>query len=585
MHRHCRDEKMRKCGCERHKKCCCECFDYVIVGAGTAGCALAAKLSDKVNGEFKNSVLVLEAGENLVNDPTVLANNVFAAGSMALDPKYSVVYQAVLDPATRGPYSDGRLLGGSSAHNGLQCYRGAPKQYDEWAAETGETAWSYDNLRNNVMKPFEHYTPNGTGANLGERGVNGPLFITQEPPLDGDDFMQAFSTATNAPFVDDLNDPTLGVVGCGANQNWVTPTYLGENSIRSFSTNAYLTGTDAPDAVTPPNVIPPIVNADLKGLDGRKLEIRTNAWVKRVVFNSNNDARCVEYVINNKKQKCKKVKAKKEIILCAGTTVDAAILQRSGVADSVLLNSLGIPLVYHNPNVGENMENHYGAVAVMSGETIPLPRVASAFVNLSSTPALPAPYNYPDIDERLVQLFGANASFFLPSGIRNVLGITEGISIFNINDTPKSKGRVKIISADPFIEPEVELNLYSDGVFDTFGTDANKVVTWFKILKNIETNTGGAFSVLYPTPDQYTSDEKLFQAALDTNNFFTYHTSGTCRMAANAATGVCDGKLKVFGVNKLRVADCASVPTIETGNTAYQAFVVGLQCAEFILNP
>lgn len=577
---HCENTcKNRKSPCE------CEKFDYIIIGAGTAGCALARKLSDKIGDKYKHSVLVLEAGENLNADPLVRANNVLVASAMALDPKYSVVYQATLsDPFSRGPYSDGRLLGGSSAHNGLQCYRGAPKQYNEWAAQTGETAWLYNNLLTNVMKPFEHYTPNGTVANPAQRGLNGPLFITQEPPLDSDPFMQAFATTANAPFVTDLNDPTLGVVGSGANQNWVTPPYLGPNSERSHSANAYLTGISAPDAVTPPTVIPPVVDANGKGLDGRKLLVRLNSWVKRIIFDSNNNAKCVEYVTSDDKQKCKRVRAKQEIILCAGTINDAAILQRSGVGDAALLNSLDIPVVYNNSNVGQNIENHYGSVAIMSGETIPLPRVASAFTNLSSNPPLPAPYNYPNIDERLFQLFAMDAAFFLASGIRNVLGITDGISIFNINDTPKSKGATRIVSLNPFIQPEVNLNLYSDGAYNVFGTDANKVVTWFKILKNIEINTGGAFSVLYPTPDQYASDADLFQAALDSDSYFTYHTSGSCRMGASPANAVCDGRLRVFGVQRLRVADCAAVPVIETGNTSYQAFVVGNQCARFILN-
>jgi len=579
-HREDRRCKEKKHSCEYEK------YDYVIIGAGTAGCALARKLSDKISGKYKNSVLVLEAGENLNADPLVRANNVLVGSAMALDPKYSVVYQPTLsNPFNRGPYSDGRLLGGSSAHNGLQSYRGAPKQYNEWAAQTGENAWLYTNLLNNIMKPLEHYTPDGTVANVAQRGLNGPLFITQEPPLDDDPFMQVFATTANAPFVSDLNDPTLGVVGTGANQDWVTPTYLGPHSERSHSANAYLTGISAPDAVTPPTVIPAVMDDSGKGLNGRKLEVKFNSWVKRILFDHCNNARYVEYVTSDNKQKCKKVKARKEIILCAGTVNDAAILQRSGVGDETLLNSFDIPVVYANSNVGQNIENHYGAVAVMSGETIPLPRVGSAFTNLSSNPPLPAPYNYPNIDERLFQLFAMNASFFLPSGIRNVLGITEGISIFNINDTPKSRGSTKIISVDPFIQPHIDLNLYSDGPYNVFGTDANKIVAWFKMLKNIEVNSGGAFSVLYPTPAQYASDDSLFQAAIDSDSYFTYHTSGSCRMGSSPANAVCDGKLRVFGVQKLRVADCAAVPVIETGNTSYQAFVIGNQCAEFILNP
>jgi choline dehydrogenase len=541
-------------------------FDYIIVGGGTAGCALAAKLSDPDprTGKFKNSVLVIEAGANLTKDPNVLNNNLFAAGALTFDPKYSKVYSVYSTDTIPAVYTDGRMLGGSSAHNGLQAYRGSPDVYNQWAQITGDDRWSYNQLLKHDMLKMEHYTPNGTPLNPAQRGTNGPLFITQEPPLDNDPFMIAFSEGTNTPFVPDLNDPTYGDIGVGANQNWVTPPYLGPNSIRSFSANSYLTGI-------PSEGIPAIINQKGFGLDGRKLRVVFNATVNRILFNKHNVAKKVEFILNDDTETVLRIKPRKEVILCAGTIVDAVILQRSGVGDPKLLKSLGIPVVFDNPNVGANMQNHYGPTGVISGSTIPLPRIGNAFMDLS--PFMPA-------GVRRYQALIINSPAFLPAGIRTALGITSGVTVAAVDVTPKSLGTVKIVSRDPFIEPRIDLNVYSDGPVNEPGTDAYEAVSFYKLLQNIADAAGE--TVLFPPPADYVAgDEALLNDAFNTL-LIAYHDSGTCRMALSPETGVIDGKLRVFGVKKVRVASCASAPVIETGNTAYQAYVIGLEAARII---
>ena len=189
---------------EGTKKLCA--YDYIIVGGGTAGCALAAKLSDPdpVTGKFCNSVLVLEAGENETQNPLVLVNNIFSAVASANNPELSVVsltytQTEAVNPFNPSYYLEGRQWGGSSGHYYLQCVRGTPDVYDQWAALSGDPRWSYNNLLKNVMIPMEHYTPDGTIPDPSQRGFHGPLFITQEPPLNHDSFMSSGFDGNEGP--------------------------------------------------------------------------------------------------------------------------------------------------------------------------------------------------------------------------------------------------------------------------------------------------------------------------------------------------------------------------------------------------
>lgn len=558
--------------------------DYIIVGNGTAGAALAAKLSDPVNGAYVNSVLVLEVGINRDNDPAVLGSNIFDTIPLTWDPKYSRTTVAyTYDPeGAVAPYTDGQLWGGSSAHNGLQAYRGTAA-YDQWATISGNPEWSYNNLLQNVFLPMEHYTPNGTVADPAQRGLTGPLFITQEPPLDSDAFMQAvrFGTVPTTPFVSDLNNPSLGVVGVGAGQDYVTPPFLGANSIRSFSSNSYLTGIPAINTGGAP--IPAIVDADGNGLNGRKLKITSNAVVSRVLFNGTT-AIGVEYILSDDRETVIQVYARKEVILSAGTIATAAILQRSGIGDAALLNSLGIPVVFANSNVGQHVLNHYGPAAVFTGgdpevSTIPLPRFGFAFVDL-------APAMSPGV--RRYQILISNGTLFFNAGIAQALEIPPtGVTLSAVDVTPHSEGSVTIASADPFVSPRVDFNFYSDGLFTTPGTDAYKAVQFYRTyVKNVETALQADFPgavVAYPTPAMYAdnTNAQLFAAALNTF-LVTYHAVGSARMSLTPATGVVDGNLRVHGVKNLRCADNSVVPVIEEGNTAYEAFVIGLELARII---
>lgn len=543
--------------------------DYIIVGLGTSGATLARFLSND------NSVLVLEAGVNLATDSLVLSPNITDAFVMWPDPKYSLTsvpnygtYVEGVSGLNTGllpePYTDGRMWGGSSAHNGMLAVRGSTADYDHWAAVSGNVDWSYSNMLP-LMLYMEHYIANGTAADTQQRGLSGPMFISQAAPAGNYSFMQNFATAVSAPLVPDYNDPTNNGqnpkpnylnVGVSANQTWTTQ--VPPNGERSFSINGFL-----PKSVIDYNTG--------KGLNGRKLQVVSSATVVRVLFNGTK-AVGVELILNGNREEVLTVFANKEVILSSGSIHDAAILQRSGIGDKTLLDSLKIPVVYNNPNVGANLQNHYGpvgAVTLSTGALAPF-NIYQSFFDIAPSTGV----------RRIQSFFQAGAALFPQPEVLRLLGVQNPGVMSPIVTVPfqlvknSSRGTVKIISTDPFIDPEVNFNFYSDGSYQTPGTDAANAVACFKMLQNIQGST-----VIYPTQADFDSgDEQLF---IDAQNMFLIqdHAAGTCSMASSADNGVVNGNLQVFGVSNLRVVSVAIEPTIETGNPAYTAYLIGLRAA------
>lgn len=519
-------------------------WDYVIVGNGTAGATLASELAK----DGKHSVLVLEWGENRTSDPAVLSPNVFAfSNTLTYDPLYAInqIVNVTFSPSLPQffIYSDGRMWGGSSAHNGLFAVRGTPTLYNNWALLSGQAKWSYNNLLP-LFLATEHYTPNGTVSNPAQRGSNGPLYITQSAPVSSDAFAIAVGTGTGSPLITDYNDPSLGNIGVSAHQQWITPT---PDSFRSFSVNAF----------TPIGVA---LSENGHGLGSfRKLRVVSNALVNRVVF-KHKKAVGVEYYLDGDANKAIFVKAKKKVILCAGSSWSPGILERSGIGDAALLNSLGIKVIVDNPNVGEHLLNHYGASGFFTGTTSASPFL-DAYIDLS-------PYEPADGTRRL-QLIGLDTG--------------SGIAALGFLLQPKSEGNVHIVSTNPTVYPRLDLNMYSDGSVSTPGTDAYNVVSFLKILQSIDTAFAGGVLVSPPASVYAGGDSALLDYAQTLSHMsVAYHAVGTCRMGLSSANAVVDGNLNVFGVKNLMVADVSIEPLIQDGNTAYAAYFIGMVAANII---
>ncbi len=591
-------------GCAQPEEKCNDIFfktvDYIIVGGGTAGLTCAWGLTN----DKKTSVLVLESGLDLTADPAVLSPS-FAAfvSPLTNDPKYAYTYATNPATSTQVIYSDGHLLGGGSAHNGLQCVRGTPDVYNEWAVLSGNPDWSYANLLPLFLNQ-EHYKPDGTIANPAQRGLSGRLYMSQQTPLT-DPFSAAVAAGLGVPQIADYNDhfaipmPPFyaNTVGVSANQQFATdfcPTQT--CGVRSYSGNSYLKGITTEQGANPP--VLPIVDAHNNGINGRKLFVRTSTTVSRILFNGTR-AIGVELIIN--KGPCTKTLrtfAKQGVILSAGSIHTPALLQLSGIGRASDLVPLGINVILENDNVGYNLQNQYGVGVLMRNvctfdtppcTTPPLFELNTAWHDLGVGDGV-----------RRVQadyLTGA----FLPAGIAATLGLTVDQAQLTLNDIfffnfildPLSLGSVVIRSTDPLTAPYINLNMFTDtaGVGGT-SQDLADAVTIFKLAKQIAAaQPGGTFEdVLYPPMDHYPfplgtapagDDSFLEQDALH-NPIISFHACGTCRMSLTPDTGVVNGRLKVHGLDNVYIADNSIMPKSTTGNTGYPAFFIGLRLAKFL---
>ncbi|HEX4069205.1 MAG TPA: GMC family oxidoreductase [Candidatus Babeliales bacterium] len=510
-------------------------YDYIIVGGGTAGCILARKLSD----DHHNSVLVLEAGGNYVHNPIVLDPDwVDNGGTLLTDPRFAINYPILMPPLTVHSYSEGHSLGGGATHNFLLAVRGTPSIYNEWAAVTGNSQWLYTNMLP-LMKDLETYTPDGTVANPAERGFSGPISITQNPPLDpiSGDYLSSLSAVTLTPFISDYNDPSLGDIGISAVQQFITP---GAGSHRSFSALEFLS---------------PVIDANGNGLHGRKLTVITNAQVLDIRINSQKRATSVHYTVQNNEKheveyeliKASLTKNTGILILTAGSINTPKLLLQSGVGPVADLEAIGLPVVLDSPNVGQNLQCQYGGAAILTGN---VPFEAEAFID---------GYPYmPNDGVRRIQIINS------PIGPDLIMALP-------LITNPQSRGSVTLVTNNPFIDPKVQIGLFTDGAVSTSGTDAYLQVSFYKIIQAAATAAGQ--TVIYPSPAQYASDATLLAAA-EAMITIQSHASGTARMGTNISNSVLDGNLKVHDLENIYVMDNSAAPETENGNTCSQAYYI-----------
>ena len=519
---------------------------------------------------METSVLVLEAGENRGADPRVLAGNNAVDRTLAFSPAHSFNRSAIIANLSNEPtpgdiwaYSDGRAWGGGSSHNFTLAVRSSPDIYNQWG--TVNPQWLYNNLLP-LMRFMETYIPNGTIPNPAQRGSTGPLFIRQiAPPFSPvAPFYAALIAAANAPPISDYNDPTLGDVGSATPQRFATPA-----DQRSFAQNAFLPST--------------VVTADGQGVGDRQLEIVSKATVIEVIIETVDGAPTatgVRYFLDNDPDTVLVARANKKVILSAGTIATAQILQLSGVGDPIDLESIGVPVKFENPNVGKNVQNHYGPTALLPNGAGPLNLPVHAYLDGSGANIAQAN----DGIRRIQMIAQLNANSNIPRAVRNALGINAvpASQLIFFNMIPNHLGTIKSVSSDPLVQPEIRFRFYQDV---SAKTDLDRAVDMFKIAANISLAYTGLMP-LYPPQAHYPApygpapnDNLLRQDAQDVYNI-AFHASGSCRMASSAATGVVDGNLDVFGVRNLSCCDNSVQPEITKGNTSYPAYILGLQKAK-----
>jgi choline dehydrogenase len=545
-------------------------FDYIVIGAGTAGGVIAKELSD----DNQTSVLVLEAGTNMVDE--LSSPDAFEALTLSTDNRYSFNTLSRLEPkiGRQLRLTGGRAIGGSSEHNAMYAVRGSRHLYDEWADLLEAPQWNYENIRSLFIQN-ETYT--GNTQSTEERGTNGPIFIRQQMiPENGliHALTEATSDVLDIPIVQDYN---TGIGDC----TFFKGQFL-QRDVNGFVRSSTATGYLNETIVTQGNEFHP----DGIGVGERKLFIFAKSTVNRVLFKQKNGVHTavgVEYVRNGVSQRSF---AKKGVIISAGN-FSSVILQRSGIGRPEDLARAGIKTLVNSPNVGHNFQTHYFVGMGIEVETSRLLQL------LAFDPVALGAFKSDQESSRRLQLLGFPLPLFVP--IREVMKnnwhfdrekesniMSVGISDLN----PRSRGTMTVAHSDPEAYPSISFNPLENP--DDLNYIVNQYIeTFYIIMRARELDPDGIYKVVFPDESIFNlTDEEEKRRLLADHALASYenyeHFGGQCKMGVDIGDGVVDEFLNVFGTKNLKVADLSISPILPDGNTSIPAQMIGLNAVRFI---
>ena len=531
-----------------------ETFDYVIVGAGSAGSVLAARLSE----DEAVSVCVLEAGPRdwhpFIHIP---------AGFMytLVDPKVNWLYKSEPSEWTGGraiAAPRGKTLGGSSSINGHIYNRGQRLDFDGWA-QRGNRGWGY----NDVLPYFRRSERRVGEADETFRGREGNLPITDLEWRDP--ICEAFiegAVEMGIPRNKDYN---------GTQQAGVSYVQrVIQNGLRRSAARGYLH-----PAMKRPN-----------------LSVRTNAHATEIVLEGKR-AVGIRYRKGGRNGTALEVRARREVILSGGTVNSPQLLQVSGIGPAPLLQSLGVEVKHALAGVGENLRDHYAprfVARVKNAETINekshgLKLVGEvlkyAFTRrgiLSLNPTLI--YVFWKSDERVdnydLQLTFTPASY--KEGVQSQLDDFPGMTIASWQQRPDSIGWVRARSADPFEHPTIQPNYLAAE------SDRQVLLAGMKLARRLIRSK--ALSKYYDReefPGDHAQSDDDLMAAAKARGTTTFHLMGTCRMAPDSdPTAVVDDQLRVRGIEGLRVVDASIMPTMPSANLNASVLMIAEKAADMI---
>jgi choline dehydrogenase len=524
--------------------------DFVVVGAGSAGCTIAARLSEDPG----TRVILLEAGGE---DTNRWIHIPLGFGKTFADPSVNWCFETEPDAGASGRkvfWPRGKVLGGSSSINGMVYIRGQAEDFDHWR-QLGNTGWSFDE----VLPYFRRSEHQMRGADK-FHGTGGPLCVSDvaKHPI-----CEAFIAATTElGFA--RNDDFNGASQDGVGYHQTTT----RNGKRCSTAVGYLR----------------------PAMQRANLSVITSALTEKVLFEGQS---AVGVTFRREGRLCT-ARAAREVILCGGAVNSPQLLLLSGVGPQEHLTEFGIPVVHHLPGVGKSLQDHYSAPIklrcklpitvndVMLSNARKLKAGLEYYVlhrgplSMISSPAALFARTRPELASSDVKI---SISPFSAERPQDGLHRFSGFTSIAYQLRPESRGEIKLKSSDPSDAPAVYPNYLATE------TDQRTIVAGLKLIRRILATP--QMQVLIEAEFQpgtaVESDEELLDYARHRGGT-VYHPTSTCKMGTDPMA-VVDAELRVHGIDGLRVADASIMPTVVSGNTNAAAIMIGERAADMVRQP
>jgi choline dehydrogenase-like flavoprotein len=525
-------------------------YDYIIVGAGSAGCVLASELSKDSN----NRVLIVEAGRR---DWSPMIHMPAGIQSLIEGTTYNWAFRTVPQKHlhNRKMFTpQGKAIGGTSSINGMIYIRGSRQDYDKWAAE-GCTGWSYED----ILPVFKRLEAN-TRIRNEYHGNNGPLNVTDFTYLNP-------LTETFLEACDEIGIPRNSDFNGASQYGYGHFQYTVKDGRRMSSARAFLHPARKSRTT---------------------LDVYANTLVSRIVVEG---GRAVGIELIGNDNRVMTVRATREVIVSSGAFNSPKLLLLSGIGPANELKQAGVPVVHDLPGVGKGLQDHLDAAAIWYASTKLTYDDAARFpykyihgaryllfrsgpVTSSGCEAVAYTKSEPGLDEPDISVH------FLPAWVIDH-GFTKlpgnGITLHNNNMRPVSRGEVRLASANPVDAPLIDPNFMADPV------DVKKMIECVKIGRKIMESKAFRPYVSRPYAPlaDVKTDEQIIEFVRQTAET-DYHPVGSCRMGVDDLATV-DPRLRVRGLDGLRVVDSSIMPHLIGGNTNAASIVIGAKGSDMII--